>query len=101
MSVANRQRRLAIALSLGCVFAFLTWIGLEPACRPLQERFNYVFGPIAYFVVPGILASGLVGGISILYIWLAAAANFAFYFGLVYLAFAIWPRHVPNSKRNY
>jgi hypothetical protein len=91
MSFLNRKRWLAASLLIGFLFAFLTWVELEESVR--LQRFDYVFRPTFFLVLPGTLASMIIGGnIHIVSTWFAAVANFGFYFALAYLAFFIWQR---------
>jgi hypothetical protein len=57
------------------------------------ERFEYLLRPVFVFMFPGIFISAIVSGnIHIFSTWVAAVANFAIYFGLTYLAFAVWQK---------
>jgi hypothetical protein len=81
------------------VFALLTWIMLEPPFR--SQRFDFLLRPTFFLVVPGALTSEMIGGsVHIGSTWLAAIANFAFYFGLTYLAFTIWLRRRADARKN-
>ena|ERR1700686_2104380 len=99
MSGANRQTRLAGALSIGCVFAFLTWIMLDGTIR--THRFDSLLRQMFYFVLPGTFISMVIGGnVHIISTWGAILANFAFYFGLTYIVFTLWSRRGAGARRN-
>ena len=81
-----KKARFLFALLLASVFGALS---------VLMIHFPDRIGPIAILLFPGaflgIVTSGNVHDFSR---WVVALGNFAFYFGIAYLVWGIWERHV-------
>jgi hypothetical protein len=93
----NSKKRLLLALFVGGVFGFLTWMCLAPPLGlPRWGRFE---GPFFFFLTPGIWAGfAASGNIHIASPRVAVLGNFVFYFGLTWIVLSIWKTFTSRKR---
>src|SRR5260370_31449825 len=94
------RSRVIVALLIGCVFGCATLMMLLGLHNSSIRLPLWLFNLSAALLIPGFFAGYAVSGnIHVANPWMAALANFAFYFAVAYFVLTMWGKLRAKSRR--